>query len=280
MIQLFLLTLINTHLWASTQAVYGEDNRKDVFAETNNLWVELSLSTAALIERKNIKIQGDVAIISAKSLGDMYRLCPGEKFSKQPTAANCSGTLVAPDRILTAAHCYDLPQKICKDYVWVFDYKATKTSDSSITVGLDKVYDCQDVIYKEMNLKQGIDQAVIKLNRPVLDRNFAKLKSRDNIKLNDPLVLIGHPSGLPTKIAGDAYILKLLKNSFVSNVDAFSVNSGSGVFNALDGQYVGILSSGRQDYDGHGTCTTTTKYNMVEGNETVVLPQNLEAFLN
>jgi V8-like Glu-specific endopeptidase len=279
MIQIFFLTLINLNLWAGTSAIYGEDNRKDVFAETNNMWVELSLSTAALVERNNIQIQGDVAIISAKSLGDMYRLCPGEKFSKQPTAANCSGTLVAPDRILTAAHCYDLPQKICKDYVWVFDYKATKANDSSITVGLDKVYNCQNVIHKEMNLKQGIDQAIIKLDRPVLDRNFAKLKSREDIKLNDPLVLIGHPSGLPTKIAGDAYILKFLKNSFVSNVDAFSVNSGSGVFNAHDGQYVGILSSGRQDYDGLGSCTTTTKYNMAEGNETVVLPQNLEAFL-
>jgi hypothetical protein len=113
----------------------------------------------------------------------------------------------------------------------------------------------------------------------VTDRPFAKIKKPTDIKVNDPLVLIGHPSGLPTKIAGGAQVLKVLKNSFISNVDAFSVNSGSGVFHALTGEYKGILSSGRQDYDGKGNCSSAVIYSMEEGNETVVMPQNLEKFI-
>ena len=276
---LCVILMLQSLSWATPDAIYGEDNRKDVYAETNELWVELAKSTAALIEKKNIQILGDEAIISARALGEMYRLCPTERFRQQPTAANCSGTLVAQDLILTAAHCYDLPQKICKDYVWVFDYKTLKSSDSSIRVGVDKIYECQAVVHKEMNLSQGVDQALIKLNRAVQDRSFAQLKRPAEIKINDPLVLIGHPSGLPTKIAGGAQVLKILNNSFISNVDAFSVNSGSGVFNALTGEFKGILSSGRQDYDGKGNCTSSITYSMEEGNETVVMPKNIEKFL-
>ena len=97
--------------------------------------------------------------------------------------------------------------------------------------------------------------------------------------MGEPLVLIGHPSGLPTKIAPDASVLKTLTNSFVSNVDAFSVNSGSGVFHAVTGEIEGILSSGRQDYDGKGNCTSVVIYDMSEGNETVVKANIVADFL-
>jgi V8-like Glu-specific endopeptidase len=274
-----LLILISLNAVANPDAIYGEDSRQDVYAVSNPLFVNLAKSTAALIEKTNIKSNQNESTISGRSLGDMFKLCPEERFRNQPSAANCSGTLVAPDIIMTAAHCYDLAKQTCKEYAWVFDYKVSRENQSSVTVPSTNVYECEQVVLKEMDLNNGIDHALIKLKRPVTDRAFAILRSTGEIAVNDSLVLIGHPSGLPTKIAGDAFVLKVLKNSFVSNVDAFSINSGSGVFNAKTGEVEGILSAGRSDYNGKGNCSTLVKYQMSEGNETVVKIEVVKKFL-
>jgi V8-like Glu-specific endopeptidase len=274
-----LLFFISLNAVAHPDAIYGEDSRQDVYAVSNPLFVNLAKSTAALIEKTNIKSSQNESTISGRSLGDMFKLCPEERFRNQPSAANCSGTLVAPDIIMTAAHCYDLAKQTCKEYAWVFDYKVSRENQSSVTVPSSNVYECDQVVLKEMDLNNGIDHALIKLKRPVSDRAFAKLRASGEIAVNDSLVLIGHPSGLPTKIAGDAFVLQVLKNSFVSNVDAFSINSGSGVFNAKTGEVEGILSSGRSDYNGKGNCSTLVKYQMSEGNETVVKIEGVKKFL-
>ena len=274
-----LLFLISLNAVAHPDAIYGEDSRQDVYAVSNPLFVNLAKSTAALIVKTNIKSNQNESTISGRSLGDMFKLCPEERFRNQPSAANCSGTLVAPDIIMTAAHCYDLAKQTCKEYAWVFDYKVSRENQSSVTVPSSNVYECDQVVLKEMDLNNGIDHALIKLKRPVSDRAFAKLRASGEIAVNDSLVLIGHPSGLPTKIAGDAFVLQVLKNSFVSNVDAFSINSGSGVFNAKTGEVEGILSSGRSDYNGKGNCSTLVKYQMSEGNETVVKIEVVKNFL-
>jgi V8-like Glu-specific endopeptidase len=274
-----LLFLISLNAVASPDAIYGEDSRQDVYAESNPLFVNLAKSTAALIEKTNIKSAQNESTISGRSLGDMFKLCPQERFRNQPSVATCSGTLVAPDIIMTAAHCYDLAKQTCKEYAWVFDYKVSRENQSSVTVPSSNVYECDQVVLKEMDLNNGIDHALIKLKRPVSDRAFAKLRTSGEIAVKDSLVLIGHPSGLPTKIAGDAFVLQVQKNSFVSNVDAFSSNSGSGVFNAKTGEIEGILSSGRSDYNGKGNCSTLVKYQMSEGNETVVKIEVVKNFL-
>lgn len=275
-----ILALFSLHAFAEPFAIYGEDNRKDVYAVTNPLFVNLAKSTAAMIEKSHLTSSGASTTISGRSLGDMYKLCPDQRFRGQPVAANCSGTLVAPDIIMTASHCYELAKQTCKENVWVFDFKVSKENQGSVTVPTSNVYECQEVLLSEMDLAKGIDHALIKLKRPVTDRNFAKLRSKGSVEIGDPLVLIGHPSGLPTKIAGDAYVLKVTKTSFVSNVDAFSVNSGSGVFHGNTGEVEGILSSGQADYDGKGNCSSVKEYDMEKGNETVVNVEGVKKFLS
>ena len=273
------LVFISFNAAAGTFAIYGEDNRMDPYAVSNPLFRSLSTATAALIEKTNISKNGNESLITGKALGEMYHLCPEERFRHQPTAANCSGTLVAEDIIMTAAHCYELAKKTCKDFVWVFDYKADKENQSTIKVNNQQIFECDEVVLKEMDLDKGIDHALIKLKLPVSGRPIAKMRDKGDITIGDPLVLIGYPSGLPVKIAGDAQVLNVVENSFVTNVDAFSVNSGSGVFHATTGEVEGILSSGRQDYDGKGNCSSVKVYGMNEGNETVVKPIKVKEFL-
>jgi V8-like Glu-specific endopeptidase len=279
MIHVLLLCLLSLNLYAGIEAIYGDDNRQDVSKVTNPLFIQLASSTAAMINKDNIKQIGKESVISGKSLGEMFRLCPEERFRNQPVAANCSGTLVASDLIMTAGHCYQQLKQECRDLAWVFDYKAAKEGQSSVTVPNSSIYECEKVVLRELDIDNGVDHALVKLKRPVRDRDFAKVRSSGTIALNSPLVLIGYPSGLPVKVADDATVLKLNLNSFVTNVDAFTINSGSGVFHAETGEVEGILSSGQMDYDGKGNCSSTVKYEMNKGNEVVVKLEKVAAFL-
>ena len=63
------------------------------------------------------------------------------------------------------------------------------------------------------------------------------------------MLVIGHPSGLPTKIANRAYVRSNSHAAFFqANLDTYGGNSGSAVFDALTGVVEGILVRGERDY--------------------------------
>src|SRR5690606_28703319 len=70
----------------------------------------------------------------------------------------------------------------------------------------------------------------------------------------DKLVVIGHPAGIPTKVAGDAYVREVKDTHFVANLDTFGGNSGSAVFNEKTGLIEGILVRGWQDFSYSNGC--------------------------
>lgn len=276
---LFLFIILGHDISAAPIAIYGDDDRMDPYAVTNPLLLKMASATAAMIGTDHLQTIGGHTTITGKTLGNMFKLCPGERFLQQPVAAMCSGTLIAPDLIMTAGHCYDLAKANCRDYKWVFDYRVSKDKQSSVTVSNSKIYSCKSVLLKHFDMGSGLDHALIKLDRPVSDREFAKIRAAGLVKVGDELVLIGHPSGLPTKIAPGGFVLSIGTNSVITNVDAFSINSGSGVFNAKTGELEGILASGRTDYNGFGNCSTVVKYEMKDGNENVIKPIKIQEYL-
>jgi V8-like Glu-specific endopeptidase len=62
------------------------------------------------------------------------------------------------------------------------------------------------------------------------------------------VLVIGHPTGLPTKLADGAVIRSLKETYFIANLDTYGGNSGSAVFDANSGLVEGILVRGEQDY--------------------------------
>ena len=61
-------------------------------------------------------------------------------------------------------------------------------------------------------------------------------------------MVIGHPSGLPTKVAEGASVRSVDTAFFTANLDTYGGNSGSAVFNSLSGEVEGILVRGETDY--------------------------------
>jgi len=251
---LILSTLISIPAFAGVDVIYGADDRKDVFETTSALHLKLAKSTAGMI-KKSMFIKGVNAtsfdLREFKSLERAGNVCTSEKFSQQPLAAMCSGFLVGPDTLITAGHCYntfDLPENVCKDFAWVFDFNMKSASHNPTkNISINNIYNCKQVVAIQRDALY--DFAVIKLDRKVIGREPLKFRTSGKISVNDPMVVIGHPTGLPLKIAGNG---KVTNNSeitrFSTNLDTFHGNSGSAVFNSTTGQVEGILIMGKNDY--------------------------------
>lgn len=229
--------------FAEPVIIYGEDNRVDTYQSKNPLFQRLAKSAAAQVHVDNIRIRGNTAELRGKSLGEMFRLCEKERFYHQPFVANCSGFLVAPDIIVSAGHCFESRDK-CTKHDWVFDYKVDHENQRNISVKARDVYKCKEVL--DQKLTDKLDYAIIRLDREVEGRTPLKIASE--LKVGTSVVMIGHPSGLPQKIADNAEVRSISETEFKANVDAFQINSGSGVFNADTGEVVGILVRGKVDY--------------------------------
>jgi V8-like Glu-specific endopeptidase len=163
----------------------------------------------------------------------------------------CSGFLVGPDTLVTAGHCYksfSTPEEVCKKFSWVFDYgMISEKHDPTQNIPLQNIYLCKKVMLAE--LSQTMDFSIIKLDRVVLGREPLKFRTTGKVSHLSNLVVIGHPSGLPTKISSSAHVTRNSDTTkFSTNLDTFHGNSGSAVFDATTGLVEGILIQGKTDY--------------------------------
>lgn len=245
---LLMTVLFQTHAFARDieKVVYGDDNRMDVYQSPNALYKTLAASTAAMISNSSLSVNGNSVTVNGGTLmGD--GICADERFAKQMTAANCSGFLVAPNLLVTAGHCIQ-SMTDCESYSWVFDYSNTTSENTAWAIDKKNIYSCVEIISRTLDDGTDNDYALVRLDRAT-DRTPLKFRKSGKVDTNSGLVVIGHPSGLPTKIADGAFI-RSNKNKyyFQANLDTYGGNSGSAVFNAKSGEVEGVLVRGERDY--------------------------------
>lgn len=267
---------------AKVKVIYGEDDRVDVFEETDFTLIDLARSTAAMVPNRNLDRLNDYETELGGMTLEGRGMCSDERFAKQPTAANCSGFLVGENKLVTAGHCMRTTSD-CAGSSWVFDYKVDHAEQSSVVVENTNVYKCKRIIAQELNNSTMDDYALIELERPVLDREPLEFRTEGAPKEGDKIVVIGHPSGLPTKIAAGAAIRSVNDVYFSANLDTYGGNSGSAVFNLETGVVEGILVRGERDYvwDNEKNCraSNVVPNNMGRG-EDVTLITNIEELMD
>jgi V8-like Glu-specific endopeptidase len=246
---LSLALVFSVNTLAVQKVIYGEDNRRDVYEVTNPMFLEMARSTAALVSKGNLSRSGTSTKVRGRALGDARNLCASEPYRNQPAAANCSGFLVAPNMLVTAGHCIRNESQ-CKGYGYVFGYETERNGQTEYSVPSENVYNCKRLVKTVLNSwGDKMDYAVVELDRPVTGRRAMPFRRSGKVQTGSELVVIGHPSGLPTKIADGAFVRN---NSnavyFSANLDTYGGNSGSAVFNATTGEIEGILVRGENDY--------------------------------
>ena len=259
------------------KSIYGEDNRLEYFAAAQDMKT-LSDSVVSFWKATSIETlnPGGVKLITA-NFGDRLNLCPGEKFREQPIGAFCSGSLVGEDLVMTAGHCIK-DDAGCASARMVFGYAIKKAGGAAVTaMPASEVYSCAKIVKRflggEPNSANptgqnlGADYALIKLDRKVTGHKPLAVNRSANLKKGDGITVIGHPVGLPLKVAGGATVRDFSKvGYFVADLDTFGGNSGSQVFNTRTKKIEGILVRGDEDFaDSPAGCTTMATYEQTGG---------------
>ena len=243
-----LLLALSYNAFSYDKVIYGVDDRKDIFESKNTPYKTLAQSTAAMIPTNVLEErEGNLLEITGTTLEE-DGICSDARFAKQITAANCSGFLVGEDLLVTAGHCIESLSD-CSRYSWVFDYANTTEEKKTHIVPKSAVYTCTQIISRALDRATDNDYALVKLDRKVEGRLPLKVRTSGKIANKADLVVIGHPSGLPSKIA-DGAAVRTNKNNyyFQATLDTFGGNSGSAVFDSKTGVVEGILVRGERDY--------------------------------
>lgn len=246
-----------TSAFAIDKGVYGDDDRRDVYDHLNPQQMRLiARSTAAVIDKRLlVKTNDNSYTLQTKTFGVQDQLCLDEAFYSQPVAAHCSSFLVAPDIVMSAGHCF-LNGNDCGANTFIFDFSYYSEYDQPDIISPSQIFNCKEILKVKVDDESGEDYAIIRLDRPTEDRDPIPLNRFSDIADGDPVTAIGHPSGLPTKIAGGAKV-RYSDNPFwfSTNLDVFHGSSGSPVINDATGRVEGILVRGDIDF----------KYDYVQG---------------
>lgn len=235
------------------EVIYGSDDRIDLYQTQSGTLRSLADSTVALFDASSVLTQGDKAKLTTRPYGTGMGLCKDEPFYEQVTGAFCSGSLVAPDIIMTAGHCVR-SKDACAGTKFVFGFAVKAAGKMPLEVPAGDVYGCKTLLGRE-EIDDGQDWALVQLDRKVAGHKVLKLNLTGKLANKTPLVVIGHPAGLPTKIAGGSDVRDASKNGyFTANLDTYGGNSGSAVFNAKTALVEGILVRGEQDYVDRNGC--------------------------
>lgn len=235
----------------SQKVIYGEDGRMEAHRAPASLQ-PLARATVALMKSSDFRTTATRMYYKAKTFQTSYSLCSGERFAEQPTAAFCSGSLIGKNKVVTAGHCIK-DESDCSQTRFVFDYKVSSKDKSPTYTSKSKVYSCKRIINTQLT-GNGLDFAVVELDRDVLDREPVSLELGNSAAANDSVFVIGHPVGLPAKVTLGGVVRNSNGNYFVTNLDTYGGNSGSPVFNGITKKQVGILVRGEQDFTYSNGC--------------------------
>jgi V8-like Glu-specific endopeptidase len=232
--------------------VYGPDDRREVFQYSGDILASAN-SAVALIDLNHLRKDTGGWKIEAKSLGEGWRLCAGERFENQPAPVCCTGVLITPSLIATAGHCASgdcfKSDDDMSEFRFVFGFEMS-SAGPQLNFASEQVHKGRKIVAKSTT--SSSDWAVIELETKVKDvvAEPAKIRSKGSmIQTGEPIYMVGHPLGLPKKVAENAKVRLSDASSpfFLGNLDAYARNSGSPVFH-MDTHFLeGILVAGNKD---------------------------------
>jgi len=205
------------------RVIYGNDDRRDLYEVGDPQLLERADAVALVAARASLDSgctgSGGQCTITSSAYADYFLppVCANEPYIDQTTAGFCSAFLIGPNLVATAGHCIDVFS--CDTTAFVFGYAKYAATEAPMTEGLD-TYFCRCIVDHTLTAT-GADHAVVLLDRAVEGRTPMPVMDSGPLELNQDLVLMGHPVGLPLKIDDGGEIKQLFSDYFDANVDAY-----------------------------------------------------------
>lgn len=245
----------------TTRGYYGKDDRKKI-SEAG--WTKnYARATAISIKKsriKNNRVWAPTLRQELEARWNTKKFDANVKYLDEPLVGSCTGFLIAPDILVSAGHCIK-SNKEAKEYIWYFGFIDTKDYNQYtgyLTLDPDNIFEVDDVMdamwfsgYKTLSdgtkIDVDYDYSYMKLKRKS-DRRPYRFRTGGEVEKYQRMYTIGAPTGLPLKLADNAYVVDITHDSwFKTNIDGFPGNSGGPVFNS--GGYIeGIHVRGSRTY--------------------------------
>jgi hypothetical protein len=250
-----------------SKAIYGTDNRRDIHQITDPNVLEAYESTCVMVLSSLLIDNGngtssffhvDTATLNDRVVAEgKPALCMTEPFRTQPAPGQCSAFLVAPDIVVTAGHCIQNASD-CAKYSFIFGFQMTNATTARETFQNSEIYTCSQILDRRFTDGDDTqpDWAVIRLDRAVTGHTPLPIRRSGSVTVGQEVIMIGYPRGLPAKVVDGATVRNIdSPNFFVTNLDSYTGNSGSAVFDAETLQVEGALVAGDPDFVTVGGCS-------------------------
>lgn len=252
------------------RGVWGYDERKDLFDVNDPHVIANANSVAAICSKDDLIDNNDGYMeLRVKHYGTTYNLCDCEPFYCQPVASGLlkSCFLVKENVVATAAHCIKCN---IQDHCFLFGYQMLNPFNPVTRVPKENIYYAAELVKKSYTTRQlkknGSDWALVKLDRKVSGQAVAEI-SQEDIYYGQPIYVIGHPAGLPKKYAPGSRVKFINKTNFIAELDIYSGNSGSPVFESDNHKVVGLVIHGDgRDFIWTGSCYASAIYPRPDSN--------------
>jgi hypothetical protein len=253
---------------------YGDDDRVEASAYSETSPEARWSKASAILTMTAPSCSG---VSCSVALDSAFVFCGSETGQKMLTGGYCTAFLVAPDRMVTAAHCFDdsvlTPEQMCANVNIIFDFTLDAEGNEKTSVPAASVNLCKSIVAMGSPSASGSDWAVFTLEQPV-SRSPLITRRAGDVTIGDTVRWVGHPTGRPQKIGLSATIEDVpssLNSPLRISSDTFRGDSGA-PFISDDNNVVveALLSAGNRDYffvdlpDG-GACLTHTVCSAAEG---------------
>jgi hypothetical protein len=257
---------------SASAGFFDRDSREWVSEKSSPLVRELAKSVAVQLPLGRIKNASEkfplVYIGQAQKYQAEWAACDGTRFNEEISLPMCTGTLVGPSTVLTAAHCGWVNEAGCKTGFWVFDYRKDNPrirasfshkvpapwSDSTneifnVEIPAESVYRCKRIIASRYDEKNGIDYALIELDRRVAGRKPVPLATERAYPASDRYFTIGGQGGTFLVSTASVPAFEIREKTVAGPFDMLPKGSGGPLFHEKSGSLVGVVLRSNLSFD-------------------------------